>query len=354
MLLFLSYLKFYVVPFLIISTVLLILVVLLKRVHYEHSKPIRELLGNTIEIFLTEMILSNPLDPTLKAKRLLFEKAIPLHKTWCKEMTINDMIRFKMNLKGKAAEQINILYESFRLHKYSAGLIKKNKSFYKCEGFYHFQALDHKKGSALIEPYIKDPNPIIRSNANMAFISLSENHMESLKDLHTTISYLNIIKIMDILHQNKIVIPGNIDQWLTTNNTSVKIVGLKIMVFYNYRNQSKEIIALLKDENDIIIKEAILTIRELFLVEAKTDLIQLFYSVTTEIQLEILATLKIIGDQSIIPFLDDTIQTRDNNDVKLKAIECLNEIDKTKLDIIAAQDFEITKMAQHVREIYLS
>jgi hypothetical protein len=313
----------------------------------------KALIIHKAETFLTEMILSDPLDENLKTKLALFKKEIPLHKSWCKEMVINDMIRFKMSLKGKASEQINIIYRSFHLDTYSAGLIGKFKSFYKCEGFYHFQALDYKKGSALIKTYLKDPNPVVRSNANMAYISLCENHLGSLKDIQTTISLLNMIKIMDLLHQKKIAIPRNIHQWLLTNNNSVIKLGLKIMVFYNYRNEAKGVIALVHHDDVALKKEAIITIRELFLIEAKTDLTQLFENTTSEIQMEILDTLKVIGDDSIIPFLENIIRTETNKNVKLKAVECLNEIDKTELDIIAAKDFDTTKMAKHVREIYL-
>lgn len=348
-----EYLQFYVIPFLLFSTLVLIIILLFKRIRFEHSRPMRASIIHKAETFLTEMILSNTLDENFKTKLSLFKKEIPLHKSWCKEMLINDMIRFKMSLKGKASEQINIIYESFHLDTYSAGLIGKFKSFYKCEGFYHFQALDYKKGSALIKTYLKNPNPVIRSNANMAYISLCENHLGSLKDSQIKISYLNMIKIMDILHQKKIAIPKNIHRWLRINNNSVIKLGLKIMVFYNDRNQAKEVIRLVHDENDSLKKEAIITIRELFLIEAKTHLIQLFESTTIEIQLEILDTLKVIGDDSTIPFLENLILTETIKDVKLKAVECLNEIDQAKLNTLAAKDFDTMRMTKHIREIYL-
>ncbi|MGO4905241.1 HEAT repeat domain-containing protein [Flavobacterium sp. W20_MBD1_R3] len=347
------YLKYYIIPFLLILTILLIIILLFKRIRYEHNKPLRESISNKAETFLTEMILSNPNEKTFRTKLSLFKTSIPLYKSWCKEMIINDMIRFKLSLKGKASEQINIFYQALQLDKYSAGLIQDFRSFYKCEGFHHFQALDYKKGSALIKPYLKHPNIVIRSNANMAYISLSENHMESLKEQSSGISHLNMIKIMDILHKKRIPIPKNIDQWIETSNISVTKLGLKIMVFYNYRNQAKGITALLHHEDDGLKKEAITAIRELFLLEAKNDLIQLFAKESTEIKWEILDTLKVIGDDSIVPFLENIIRTETNKEIKLKAVECLNEIDKTELNILAATDFDTTKMTKHVREIYL-
>ncbi len=348
-----KYLQYYIIPFLLFLTILLTIILLFKRIRYEHNKPLRDAISNKAETFLTEMILSNSNDKKYRTKLSFFKKNIPLHKSWCKKMIINDMIRFKLSLKGKASQQINIFYESLQLDRYSAGLIRDFRSYYKCEGFYHFQALDYKKGSAMIKPYLKHPNIVIRSNANMAYISLSENQIESLKEQSASISYLNSIKIMDILHNKRIAIPKNIDKWIETNNISVTKLGLKMMVFYNYRKQSKGIIELLQNKDESIRKEAITAIRELYLTEAKKDLLQIFDKASVGIQLEILDTLKIIGDESTVPFLELIIQTEKDKDLKLKAVECLNEIDKVELDALASKDFDTTKMTKHVREIYL-
>lgn len=197
------YLRDYIIPFLLFSTLFLVIILLLKRIRYEHLKPHREAINDKIETFLTEIILSNRNEIKYRTKLSLFKNGIPLHKTWCKRMIIHNMIRFKESLKGKVSEQINGFYQDFNLDKFSAGLIRDFRSFYKCEGFYHFQALDYKKGSVLIKPYLKHPDMLIRSNANMAYISLSENHMESLKEQFSGISHMSMIKIMDVLHEKK-------------------------------------------------------------------------------------------------------------------------------------------------------
>lgn len=153
--------------------------------------------------------------------------------------------------------------------------------------------------------------------------------------------------------KKKIDIPENIDQWIDTENNSFTKLGLKIMVFYNYRKQAKVIIALIHNEDESLKKEAITAIRELFLIEAKKDLIVLFEKASLEVQLEILQTLLVIGDESIIPFLENIIREATNKDVKLKAVQCLNEIDKTALDALAIKDCDTKKMAKHAREILL-
>ena len=351
--LFILYLKNYIIPLLLITIVLSIFVLLLKRIHYEHSKPFRQDVTNKAEDFLTEMILSRFHKKTINKKLLEFKKEIPLHKSWCKKLVINEMIRFKHSLKGKASESILFYYQALHLDAYSEYLIRDFRSYNKCEGFYHFQSLDYKKGNYIIKKYLKHPNIVVRTNANMAFLSLSKNYMESFNELPSTISHLYTIKMMDLLHEKKFPIPKNIDKWIETNNNSITKLGLKIMAFYNYRNKASEIIALLQNEDDSLIKEAVIAIRKLFLTEAKEDLAVLFNKASIEIQLEIIETLKVIGDKDIVSFLEHEIQIQTDKDLKLKAVDCLNEISKTALDKLSAADYDTMNMTKHVREIYL-
>jgi hypothetical protein len=110
---------------------------------------------------------------------------------------------------------------------------------------------------------------------------------------------------------------------------------------------------LIKHHNDSLKIEAIITIRELFISEAKQDLISIFDQVLAKVQIEILKTFEIIGDESITRFLEKTIHLEGNKDVKLAAVRCLNIIDKKVLNAIADNDYDIQKMVKHVREIYL-
>ena len=89
------------------------------------------------------------------------------------------------------------------------------------------------------------------------------------------------------------------------------------------------------------------------MTEAKEDLAVLFNKASIEIQLEIIDTLKVIGDEDIVPFLEHEIQIQTDKDLKLKAVDCLNEINKSALDKLSAADYDTMNMTKHVREIYL-
>ncbi|MCA1920040.1 MAG: hypothetical protein LDL38_11615, partial [Flavobacterium piscis] len=155
---FIGYIKHYAIPLFVIISLSLAIILVLKRIHYQYTLPYRHLIIRKSEIFLTEITLSKPDKNTLKYKIAKFKSEIPIHKTWCKNMLIEDMIRMKSNLKGKTAKNILLIYKQLDLNHYSASLIRDFRKYKKREGIYHFQALKYKPGISLLKKYLFHPD----------------------------------------------------------------------------------------------------------------------------------------------------------------------------------------------------
>lgn len=346
--------KFFVIPILLQLIIAIILVLLLKRIRFEYVHPIREAVSSKIDIFLINMVLTSPDREELREQLSQFKTEIPLHKSWCKEMIIDEMIGFTSNVQGDTSKQITVLYKALQLDKYSRKLFRRQRACYKCTGFYHFQALNYKKGIPSVKKFLNHSETVTRSNAAITYISLSENYMESFKKFKSNISNLDIIKLMDIIHYKNISIPKNIDRWLDTEYASMTILGLRIMVYYNYIKKSEKIISLIRHKDEKIQLEAVISIRSLFIHEAQLALIDYFDNAKRMVQIEILITLAIIGDYSCITFLKNTIHEQKDKDVKIAAVRCLNTINYEILDSIAANDNDVQQMTRHVREKFIA
>ena len=61
--------------------------------------------------------------------------------------------------------------------------------------FYHFMMMEYKKGKHLITPYLQSKNDLIRSNANVTYIALTNLSEENLIYTPERISKLNVIKL---------------------------------------------------------------------------------------------------------------------------------------------------------------
>lgn len=348
-----SYIKFYAIPFFLFASLFLMLVLILKRIHYQYTLPYRHMIIRKSEIFLTEITLSKPDKNTLKYKIAKFKSEIPIHKTWCKNMLVEDMIRMKSNLKGKASKNILLIYKQLHLNHYSASLIRDFRKYKKREGIYHFQALDYKPGVSLIKKYLFHPNKIIRSNANIAYLLLSRGDWQAINKIPVKVSIITTIKVMDVLHSQKIPIPPEIDLWIKSDNPTILKLAVMTMVFYNYTNQSAEIIKLLHHENKSLQIDIIIAIRELYLYEAEDELLALYATEKIETQLEILETLAALGSEKTIAFLSSNILKEEIKDLKLKMVYCLNTIDPIMLDTLGTLDPDAQKMINHTRKFKL-
>nr|WP_315220902.1 HEAT repeat domain-containing protein [uncultured Flavobacterium sp.] len=348
---FIFFLKYYVIPFLLCSTISFIFLLIIKRIHYQYHNAYQLAINKRIYPFLIEIVLNSPNKEALKEMLSGFRTEIWFHRSWCKDMIINDLIYLKKILKGRPLKNITLIYKSLKLNKYSNKLIKDFRMHKKCEGFYHFQSLGYKSGMPLISQYLNHPNKIIRSNANIAYLAISKGDWYAVNTLPPKISILNTIKMMDVLYHQKLPMPEEVNIWITSENKTILKLAIMTMVFYNYRNKSAAIISLL-DNDDIMIKtDVIIAIRELFLNEAENKLIHHLEFETTNIQLEILNSLAIIGSEKTTDYLQNKMITEPDTDLKLAMVYCLNKLNPKLLNQLGLRDSDIEKMIRHTRKI---
>jgi hypothetical protein len=349
----LEFIKFYLVPSLLSFVIILIILMWSKRLlFYNYNKRKQQVILNT-DLFLTSLIFETNNKEKVEEKIAELLSQIPFHRNWCKKIVINEMIRFKKNLKGESILIVLELYKKLELHFYTARLVADIRYSQKCEGFYQFQNIDYKPAKKLVKPYLKHPDRIIRSNAYACYLSLVKGKLEKIANIPTKISLLNMIKLMELLHVKKIDLPKNIDDWLYSENNSVIRLGIKMMVFFNYANQEDRIIELLQSEDVILRYEAILATRELYFKNAEADLISIYLRDNEKNKEEILKSLKEIGGGKSVAFLEQLILYENNKTLKMFAVDALNSIDRQKAEKLSLADDDTLKMLHHINDIYI-
>lgn len=348
-----EFLRLYLVPSLLICLIILVVLIWSKRLMLHNFNKKKQFVLQNTHLFLTSLIFEKNDKGIFDEKIAELKSKIPLHKNWCKKIVINEMIRFKKNLKGESSSIITILYKKLHLHFYSARLVADLRYYQKCEGFYQFQHLDFKSAKKLVKPYLTHPDRIISSNAYACYLSLVEGKLEKMTNIPTKITLLNMIKVMELLHIKKIKLPKNIDEWLISENKSVVRLGIKIMVFFNYANQEEKILALLHAEDTILRFEAILACRELYFQNAEAGLIAIYLNDNDNNKKEILRSLKVIGKEKSVVFLEQLILNETNKTLKMHAVNALKTIDKKMVEKLALNDEDTHRMLNHVNDIYI-
>ena len=348
-----EFVKFYLVPSLLSLVLILTALMWSKRLILHNYNKRKRLVIQSTYLFLTSLIFEKNNKEIVEEKIAELKSKIPLHKNWCKNIVINEMIRFKKNLKGESNSIVIILYKKLNLHFYTARLVADLRYYQKCEGFYQFQHIDFKPAKRLVKPYLMHHDRIIRSNAYACYLSLVQGKLERLSNIPTKISLLNMIKLMELLQIKKIELPKNIDEWLYAENNSVVRLGIKMMVFFNYANQEKKIIELLNSEDSVLRHEAILACRELYFKNAETELITIYLQDNDNNKEEILKSLKEIGGDKSVAFLEQLVLYEANKTLKMLAVNALNSIDKKTIEKLSLEDDDALRMLNHINDAYI-
>lgn len=306
--------------------VLVITMTIFKAIRKKNLQKTQQLSLPIIKHFLIDIIKNHDNKDYIKQKVKELKRKIPLRATWCKEMLIDEMIVIKKSLSQEEAQTITLIYRTLKLHKYSSSLINDNKIYKKCLGFYHYQTMQYSRGITKIVPYLKSKNQLIQSNASVAYLSLTNiGSSNTIYQSKKTI-IRNKEKLENLFYIQKYPYNGNIDFWLKAKKTSILLLGLKIAAHESVGNDTNAIIQLLSNKSNTVKNEALITIKKLHLHEAETKILSVLNQYTPQLQDQSLQTLKVIGTNKTIAYIQNRMSYFDNIELKNTAADCLETL----------------------------
>jgi hypothetical protein len=188
----------------------------------------------------------------------------------------------------------------------------------------------------------------------VAYLYLTTEPFDLLIDYPFSLTSVNEFKVIDVFYTKKEPMPKNIDQWLERANESVVILGIKVMVFYNYTGGEEKILQLINHPHPRIRKEAILAVRELFIMDAENILQKQFCKEEKLLRIEIVKSLAVIGGESTLNFILKNLTLKSvSGDVKMELLKCLKAIDSSCYNTNFMIDLEVDKMKLHLDAAYL-
>lgn len=318
------------IPLLLITILVLIFSLLIKRYLFDKLVIKKKDLDNQLNAFFTELFFSNYSAKEIKDQTIAFKQRIPFDKKWCKYLILKKLINIKQNINGVKPNQILLIYKYFGLESYSKKLIKSKKWYNKSLGIYHYQTLDYKIKKGRIKTYLKHKNSFLKSNTLIALISLSDEKFNFLDDYQEQISRAEELKILDIIYQNKSSLPKDISSWLYNKNYSIVILSIKLMIRYREPLNIAQIQYLLSSTNAMVRRETLLAIRELIIVEANELLINHYETEPIKRnKISALKTLGVLSNHQNIAFASDLLSKENDLEIKFEIIHCINKIDRS-------------------------
>jgi hypothetical protein len=357
---FYDFLKYLAIPFLIITVFTLVLLLLLNRYGFEKKIILKQNIDVQADDFLTEIIFSEYNITLIREKIKQFIEEVPFKKKWCRNIILNKIITIKQNINGVNPNLILLIYKSFGFHNFSKNLIMSRKWRDKLLGIYHYQTLEYKIKTGYIRPYIdNNTNKFLNSNALIAVMVLSDNKFELLSNYQKVISKADELKILDIIYQKKSSLPTKINDWLFNKNSSVVILGIKLMVRYRETLKNHQISYLLSSPDILIRKETLLAIRNLYIVEVN-DLLIKYYSneANKRNKISALKTFGIIGDDKTKDFIANILLEENDLEIKFEMVNCINKIDPSFFNSFKVEDLSekniINRILLHAKTPYLN
>lgn len=328
---------------------------------YQDDKFIKNIneIEEQINSFLIDIIFTESENSLLKKTVKAFDKKYINDDERLRKYVFEKIIHVKENINDIYEHRIILIYKYFGFNKLTDKLIRKKSWQDKSEAFYHYQSLDYKIKKGHIKQYLNSKNPKLKSNAIIAYISLSDEKFSYLDNFEYPISKADELKILNIIYKKKAVMPKNIEQWLDNKNVSMVAIAIKLMIRYKHKLTNSQTIKLLQNEDEKVRKETINATRELFNFEANTILLEHYPKETNSInKIILLKTLSEIGDEDTIKSLHQNIPNEKDIQIKFALIHCIYTIKKSFFDhykfITESEEKIIQKMLLHIKNPYLT
>ncbi|MEQ3690767.1 MAG: HEAT repeat domain-containing protein [Flavobacterium sp.] len=347
------------IPFLVVLILIIILSILINRIKSDNILKEKNKWNTDIDTLLTEILFINISTAEIKLKIEDFKKNKPINKKWFKDQILYKLIDIKQNISNVNAHKVILVYRLFKLQDYTKKLRENNKWYFKSLAIYHYQMLDYKIKKGYIKPLLNHESTLLRSNALIALISLTDEKLNFIKNLGHIITKSDELKIIDAVKNGKTSVPKKISNWLKSENDSVILLAIKLYVIENKNIPTKHIEKLILSPNKRIRRQIILAIRELKITGTNNLLISAFNSENNiRNKISIIKTLGLTGDENTLVFFQTILKEEKNIDIIFECIKShhlIQKIEKIEKGFyINIEESTLDNIELHIKNPYLN
>lgn len=349
--------KFFFIPFLLLVTISVTLLLIRNQYMSIKLKKKKQSIDDEINTLLTDIIFNKRNDRQIAEKIKAFKLLVPFGKKWCQNYLLHKILEINQTFQIDSNLHQNI-YKLFGFDKISNRLLRHKKWYLKSLGIYRLQRMHDWSKRNQIRPFLKDNNPEVKSNALIALITLSPEKFAALRDYDEPLTKADEMKILDIIYESSSDMPKNSEKLLDSKNISIVVLGIKLMVQYKVKFSFHQMDKLIRFSNLKVRREAIKAVGKLKMFEAKKMLVDQYrVEQDKKVKINILRSLKSIGDHEAAIYLESILAMESDSDIQFEIVDCINSIDpaffENYYNTIVVEDNTIKNMALHVKDPYL-
>jgi hypothetical protein len=271
------------------------------------------------------------------------------------QFAIDELVKSKKNLSGKAGDNISELYVQLGLRDYSLRKFKSGFWHIKARGIYELYMMDQQDMMVKIYKHTNSANEFIRYEAQTAVIHFAGFEGLRFLDIITTpISDWQQLKLLEQLHPlNHPAEIKNIGHWLKSSNETVVMFALKLADIYQQFQVHEEVVQCLGHKQEKIRLQAVKSLVRIADASTASILCQQYAKERFTNRINILNNLAEVANDNELDFLLQQLN-EDNGLLQLAAANvlvkcCTNGMEILKQKAVEYPDKAYYQIYNHVK-----
>src|SRR5450759_3033677 len=246
--------------------------------------------------------------------------------TYRRQVLIDQMIDVSINLKGDESKKLISLYKLLSLDKDSIAKAHNRRWHKKIKGFRELAFMNIKDANVAIYKALNSSNEILRMEAQIALVMLSDdNPFEFLSHLTRPFSLWEQITLHELIVQHEILVPS-FKKWLTSPNDTVVMFALRMIREFKQSQAEADIKNSLLHPSSSIRCLAVQVAGDLGMSSTLETLKHMYKNQDYNICLEIVRSMGKMPDVSMMGFLKLVLDKEDDVQLQIEATKAIENM----------------------------
>jgi len=301
-----------------IATMLILLIfILLNRNRMEREERLRQYLLENYQGLIVDYLFGNATADKFRSI------ASDIYR---RQVLIDQMIDVSVNLKGDAEAKLKKLYMDLNLDRDSVARARSRFWHKKIKGFRELAFMDIKEANDEIYKSLNARNEILRMEAQIALVRLSEGDpFEFLTQLKRPFSLWEQISLHELMVQHELPVP-EFKKWLTSDNDTVVMFALRMIREFKQKEAEPEVLKVLLHREPRVSLLAVQVAGDLDMRSTLETMKRMYKFQDYNICLEIIRSMGKMPDMGMMSFLKLVLDKEDDVQLQIEATKAIENM----------------------------
>jgi hypothetical protein len=298
----------------ICTMLILLMIILLNRTRMEKEEDLRQYLAETYQGMIIDYLFTGASPDRFRTIA---------SDTYRRQALIDQMIDVSVNLKGDAEEKLEGLYLYLGLDRDSIKRANDFRWHKKVKGFRELAFMNIKDANHIIYKALNSKNEILRMEAQIALVRLSdEDPFGFLFQLTRPFSLWEQITLHELIIQHDIPLP-EFKKWLRASNPTVVMFALRMIREFKQKDAEDELREIMEHSSQEVRQLAVQVAGDLEMRSTLEVMKRMYKSQNYDTCLEIIRSMAKMPDVSLLGFLRLVLDKEDDVQLQIEATKAI-------------------------------